>query len=691
MLTSLEHIRMYREGRDDPALLSDNRWLQYIVTAEERIVNLERIQSLQQLANSNPVLDYVERTLQVLDGLPLSFWIKETIEEVLKWSETAKGGSVRQRIAWQEQGISLFAHNVGSAQLYGQHTRNQRQERVLLTHTLIFTHGLIGQYWRGEVPLAENAPLYHLIERGIVSAQEMRDLLLPLNQCIIGAVSPELWDAVKADTKLVIDQIVGGRFAEGFTLPERIRRLRAMSERRGENTEAELRKLAEQPRALDSLRALEPKTLWYVEAALHECTFEEFVKIFLLGLAAPEMGAHIRHISFERLMNGMYYDYRGRKHLNVYKKRMIEQALRSLTYDDIANGAKPDSPHLDLRIERADGMADSVYVDFVFSPAAEKLIEFCIEAEKTPLYERAILMLFDLFELRRDAYDRFHNEEAYLSDMNGSADYKQVILDYVTGSRVIDIGPGGGVMLDLLEERLPEAEAIGIDISQNVVEALERKKQLENRRWRVMKGDALDLKRFVAPQSIDTVIFSSILHELYSYIEYEGQRFNPKTIAAALRSAFDVLSPGGRIIIRDGIMSEPEGQMRIIRFRNADGLPWLERYAKDFAGRRISVERLSPFEAKLPINDAMEFLYTYTWGPEAYVHEVQEQFGYFTPTQYAEFIQRTLGGRAAILRCDHYLQDGYTEALAPKISLLHEHGEPVRLPDSTCLIVIEKR
>ncbi|MDI5788952.1 hypothetical protein PO124_12605 [Bacillus licheniformis] len=28
------------------------------------------------------------------------------------------------------------------------------------------------------------------------------------------------------------------------------------------------------------------------------------------------------------------------------------------------------------------------------------------------------------------------------------------------------------------------------------------------------------------------------------------------------------------------------------------------------------------------MNDAMEFLYTYTWGEEAYPHEVQEQFGY---------------------------------------------------------------
>lgn len=83
------------------------------------------------------------------------------------------------------------------------------------------------------------------------------------------------------------------------------------------------------------------------------------------------------------------------------------------------------------------------------------------------------------------------------------------------------------------------------------------------------KGDALDLKQYVEQGTIDTVIFSSILHELYSYIPYEGSKFNHATIAAALRSAYDVLSPGGRIVIRDGIMTEPAEQNE--RFTFAEG------------------------------------------------------------------------------------------------------------------------
>lgn len=87
-------------------------------------------------------------------------------------------------------------------------------------------------------------------------------------------------------------------------------------------------------------------------------------------------------------------------------------------------------------------------------------------------------------------------------------------------------------------------EPIGIDISSNVIEALERKKQMESHRWHVMKGDALQLDQYVEAGTVDTVIFSSILHELYSYIERDGHRFNTETVAAALRSAFHVLPPG---------------------------------------------------------------------------------------------------------------------------------------------------
>ena len=38
-----------------------------------------------------------------------------------------------------------------------------------------------------------------------------------------------------------------------------------------------------------------------------------------------------------------------------------------------------------------------------------------------------------------------------------------------------------------------------------------------------------------------------------------------------------------------------------------------------------------------------------------------------------------------------YLQPGYRDNLATKIMLTDEHDIPVQLPDSNCLIVIERR
>lgn len=162
------------------------------------------------------------------------------------------------------------------------------------------------------------------------------------------------------------------------------------------------------------------------------------------------------------------------------------------------------------------------------------------------------------------------------------------------------------------------------------------------------------------------------------------------TIAGALKSAFDVLSSGGRILICDGIMTEPASLNRRIRFAADEGMDFLKRYANEFKDCKIQYEIIGQNEVLMPINNAMEFLYTYTWGEESYVHEVNEQFGYFTPSEYCRFIKETLGDHAKILECRHYLQDGYTLALSQKVLFSDENGKPVRLPDSTCLIVIEK-
>ncbi|MBW7453834.1 class I SAM-dependent methyltransferase, partial [Paenibacillus sepulcri] len=510
------------------------------------------------------------------------------------------------------------------------------------------------------------------------------------NACVIGAVSLPLWREVEDEVKQRIHQVAYNYMNGEAVFADRLRRMRSLSIGRGEDFDTEYDKLAGLY-DLDALFSpLSGTTFWYAEPALQDFSLEQFLKVMALTLPAGKHG-DVKHISFEKLMNAMYYDYKGAKKINIYKKRIIEKYLSGLEWTELQSGhCTLDNPHLAHHAGRKKGIPDTVFFEFVFSPAAGKLIEFCVEAEKSAIYEQAVLLLFDLFGLRRDAYDRFHNEDVYLSDMNRTAGYKSVILEDIVGERLLDIGPGGGVLLDLIEERLPDVKPVGIDISTNVVEALNRKKQLESRRWEVMQGDALNLKEYVEPGTIDTVIFSSILHELYSYIPMGGRKFNRDTIAAALRSAFDVLSEGGRIIIRDGIMTEPAEQKRIIRFLREDGMQWLERYSKDFAGRRIQFEKLAGDKALLPVNDAMEFLYTYTWGEEAYVHEIQEQFGYFTLSEYTGFIAAELGEEAVILKRRSYLQEGYTEALAGKVEISDEHGNAVPLPDSTCLIVIEK-
>jgi SAM-dependent methyltransferase len=711
MLYALEVIQRYKSGKSQQYLQDEPQWLQWLVAAEKPRINLERIHSIAELQKSNAVLDYSERTLQVLDELQLSFWMKELLEEVLAWSETAKAGSLEQRRTWQQQGINLFVHNIGSAQLYSLYTtdganglESATSPKQEIIRILISTHGLIGQYIRGEIPFAENIPLRSLMTKGWVTESELRTLLMALNECIIAAVDPGLWKHVQDEVEQIIDWIVTGTEHTDWSVKERLSRLRSNSIRQGEAIDDTYARLEQQFSIGQQLAPIASRTLWYVESAMRDYSLEEMVKVFMLALHSGEwdreteeesmdssVTSSIRHISFEPLMNTMYYDYKGLKKLNIYKKRMIEKYLEQYSWEQIIAGEQLPYPHLGHRVERYPDLPDTLFVTFEFSPAAEKLIAFCIEAEKSPLYEQAVLLLFDLFGLRRDAYDRFHNEETYLSDMNSSGDYKKVLLDYMVGKRVLDIGPGGGILLDLIEQEKPEVEAIGIDISANVIEALERKKQRESHRWHVMKGDALQLDQYVEPGTVDTVIFSSILHELYSYIERDGHRFNTDTVAAALQSAFQVLSPCGRILIRDGIMSEPELQKRRIRFLEPDGLHWLERYAADFKGRKIIFERISDHEVMMPINDAMEFLYTYTWGEEAYVHEIQEQFGVFTPQAYEECIRETLGEQAEIIMLRHFLQKGYTEALAERINFMDEQGKPVSLPDSTCLIVIEKK
>ena len=115
---------------------------------------MERIHSIAELQNQCGI-DYTERTLHMLDGLQLSFWIRELLEEVLAWSETAKGGSLNS--AGRGSSRALTCSYIILARLSSINCISSSQENGLETSTspkqeiiriLISTHGLVGQYIR---------------------------------------------------------------------------------------------------------------------------------------------------------------------------------------------------------------------------------------------------------------------------------------------------------------------------------------------------------------------------------------------------------------------------------------------------------------------------------------------------------------------------------------------------------------
>lgn len=669
MIKSLEYLK-------SPEKHLDEEWVSYLYNTKEKNFNVNNVNMIKQITHHS-VMNYVIKTLQVLEEINNHENLDEDIlfyvEETLKWSEVAKTGDKETIKRWKQKGYDLFCHNIGSSCIYKENNSNE------IVEILIKTHGLIGQCIKGEVNLIKNKELYNLLEKEKISKSKLRKILIVLNRCIIEAVSSKLYNSITFKVEAAIDNILDGEFNNRISVCKRLEILNRYLSKE----DVKYLNSLKQDVLIKIQNVFDKLELWYYDSVFMDFTIEEQIKILLLVCNNMKNGD--LHLSFEKFMHSIYIDYKNKKEINLYKKRIIEAYLKEITIDKIINNNMNLNPHICYRIKRVN---NTLIFDFVFSKQARKLIEFCeVASTSNSLYQKATYMLYDLLGFRRDAYDRFYNEIEYLNTMNSSLNEKAVLLKYIVGKKVLDVGPGGGALLDLIEKTNPDKDIYGIDLSQNVIDKLQYKKEKENHAWNIVKGDAIKLGNHF--KKMDTIIFSSIIHELYSYIEFNGKKFSIETIASALKEAYEVLNPKGRIVIRDGIMTSPKDQYRIIEFKDKQDIQILKRYCNDFEGRSIKFEKITENSVKMLVNDAMEFLYTYTWGEQSYPLEVKEQFGYFTPEEYVDFIKSILP-TARILECKAFLQGGYEENLLPKISIYDENMKAVKLPNSTCIIVVEK-
>ena len=640
--------------------LEEHVWLRFLTCTDNVYVNAERLESIGSLSGKETLM-YVIRTLDILDEIAgrdkLSGDVKELVATTLKWSEVAKGGLSKERETWKEKGYPLDIHNIASAEIYKDITGDDG-----IIYTLIRTHGIVGQCIRGEISVSANAPLLR------VEAEDKKAILMSLNECIIRAASENIWNSIKKSVESLIDRIIAGDLSE-FTPQHRLQRL----------CPGEIEFFENDVKFFEE--NIFPRfELWYFESALSDFNMGQIRTILSNTLdEIDRSGKDVAHLNFKPLSDSLYYDYEGKKHVNIYKKRIIEKYILDASIQNV---------NIDVKIENG-----SAFVDFKFSPVCEKLIDFCVEAERSGLltFEKSIIVLYDMFGFRRDAFDRLNNEDKYLKTMNDvTSSTKDSIIDYVVGESVVDVGSGGGILLDKLEKTYPDKKVIGTDISANVIETLNQKKNRDGHKWEVKVHNFVD---DTMDPRVGSIIFSSILHEIYSYTETDNGRFEIDSVKKALRNAYESLSEGGRIIIRDGVKTTGSYPLSI-RFKNASGLDFFRNYVHDFKGLKDIPEekKVSSIDEKTltvtgDVNFIREFLYTYTWGSESYAHEVQEQFGYFTLGEYKEFF-RELG--AKIIFAEELLEPGYPDNLGKFLDLLDENGNVAEYPDSNCIIIVEK-
>ena len=671
MIKSLEILNNKKE-------IPNHEWSNYLYNTKERNYNVLNVSSLKEI-NTHSVLNYVRKTLEILDSInekeKLNKKVLYYVEETLKWQDVAKTGSKSERKNWQKKGYNLYCHNIGSSSIYSENNTDE------VVKVLIKTHGLIGQYIKGEVKLDKNIELYNLVKNNIIEKDLLKEVLIILNKCIVSAVNVELYKKIENKINETINNVIEGNLEED---EDYIERLKKLYNKLNVDNITYLKTLDKT--ITNKINNLFDKVeLWFFDGALNDFNIVEIIKIILL--CENNLDNNISNLSFESLMHNIYLDYKDKKEINIYKKRIIESYLKSISFKDIINNNISPNPHITYITRKIN---DTLEFTFKFSIEARKLIEFCeVALTSDVLYQKATYMLYDLFGFRRDSYDRFYNELNYLNTMNSGKNEKAIILDYIVGKKVLDVGPGGGVLLDLIESTNKDYDIWGIDLSQNVIDKLNEKKTNEKHKWNIVKGDALNLTNYFNRNDLDSIIYSSIIHELYSYIPYEGKKFNKETIKKSLQEAYEILKIGGRIIIRDGIMTEPKNMYRLIEFKNIEDINILNRYCNDFKGRNITYEKINENTVKMLVNDAMEFLYTYTWGEQSYPLEVQEQFGYFTLSEYVKFIKENLKN-SKIIESKSFLQEGYEKNLLNRISIFDENGNVVKLPDSTSLIVIEK-
>jgi len=246
-----------------------------------------------------------------------------------------------------------------------------------------------------------------------------------------------------------------------------------------------------------------------------------------------------------------------------------------------------------------------------------------------------ILELFNDSLLSEDANiteTRDYNTYAVQMDQNVKFKFND-IKPFIVEGKIVDAGCGTGALVKILAKEFPESDILGIEATRKFYEYCKMQDYGDSFVFFYRKN--ITDQNF-KENTINTFIYSSILHEIYSYI-------GEKALKKLLKNTHHQLAPHGRIIIRDVVGPENGGEIVLLKLNDSDGKTHGDikdlstyakfiRFSKEFIPRRINFkEKIIEGDRfiELRLSDAYEYISKMNY-IENWKSEMHEEFGFWS-------------------------------------------------------------
>jgi SAM-dependent methyltransferase len=228
----------------------------------------------------------------------------------------------------------------------------------------------------------------------------------------------------------------------------------------------------------------------------------------------------------------------------------------------------------------------------------------------------------------------------YLKRLDASIDDKMKVVQLIPDDAeyVLDVGCASGHVTGAMANMRPDTHFHGIDVSLPYVGMAHNQVVQENvsfsRNW------LSDLHDYGT--KYDCITFMSVAHEVYSYGE------GITSVLKLLCDAYELLNPGGVIIVRDMLRPDNKSEMddRLELFGKLDSMRDLDPLLVEYDERwGLHTRGIKAFNDLL-----LHLLYRDNWH-----NEIRENYMFWTAEDYAKFAKHILG--MEIVAYDCYLLD----------------------------------